>query len=100
MARHLSKQTQQWEGQGHAPLAVKELHGRMRIAYFQFQASRDVPGTGLVAQGDDVRLIQIPAQARLVGGWIKHGAFGASVTLDIGLRGFDETGTITLKAVA
>lgn len=97
MAQHDSKQIKQWEAQGHAPLMVNELHGRMRIAYFQFQADRDATGA-VVAQNDTVRLCQIPAQARLVGGQIKHGAFGASVTLDLGLRGLDNSGTITIKA--
>jgi hypothetical protein len=94
MARHDSKQIKQWEALGHSPLKPNELHGRQRIAYFQFQADRDATGA-VVAQNDDVRLCQIPAGARLTGGKIKHGAFGSSVTLDIGLRGLDGSGYIT-----
>lgn len=91
MARHDSKQIKQWEAQGHAPLKTNELHGRVRMAYFQFQADRDATAL-VVAQNDDVRLCQIPAGARLLGGEFKHGAFGASVTLDIGLRALDNSG--------
>jgi hypothetical protein len=93
MARHLSKQIKQWEATGHAPLAPNELHGRQRIAFFQFQADRDADGL-VIAQNDDVRLCQLPAGARIIGGSIKHGAFGASTTLDIGLRGLDGSGYI------
>jgi len=93
MARHNSKQVAQWEAVGQGPLKPNELHGRKRIAYFQFQGNRD--GISLVvAQNDDVRLCQIPAGARITGGKIKFGAFGASTTLDIGLRGLDNSGYI------
>lgn len=91
MARHDSKQIKQWEAEGHAPLKTNELHGRVRMAYFQFLASRDAVGA-VVAQNDDVRLCQLPAGARLLGGQFKHGAFGATVTLDIGLRALDGSG--------
>lgn len=91
MARHDSKQIKQWEAQGHSPLKTNELHGRVRIAYFQFRADRDAAAL-VVAQNDDVRLCQLPAGARLIGGEFKHGAFGASVTLDIGLRALDGSG--------
>lgn len=97
MAQFDSKQIKQWEAQGHAPIKANELHGRVRIAYFQFQADRDATG-GVVAQNDTVRLAQLPEGARLIGGTIKHGAFGASVTLDLGLRGLDNSGFIT-KAI-
>lgn len=94
MATHDSKQIQQWEAVGHAPLKPNELYGRVRIAYGQFQADRDVSG-GAAAQNDNVRMVTIPKGARLVGGTVKHGAFGASVTLDIGLRGADLSGYLS-----
>jgi hypothetical protein len=91
MARHDSKQIKQWEAQGHSPLKTNELHGRVRMAFFQFMASRDSV-TATIAQNDDVRLCQIPAGARIIGGEFKHGAFGSSVVLDIGLRALDGSG--------
>lgn len=91
MAEHDSKQTKQWEAQGHAPLAPNELHGRVRIAYFQFQADRDATGA-VVAQNDTLRACHIPVGARLIGGKYKCGAFGASVTVDFGLRAADGSG--------
>lgn len=96
MATLRSKQTQQWEVMGNAPLKTNELHGRVRVAYFQFQADRDgvVDGVAVVAQNDMIRLCQIPAGARLLGGKVKNGAFGASCTLDIGLAALDGSGYI------
>lgn len=91
MAVHDSKQVQQWEAQGHAPLQPNELHGRVRIAYFQFQADRDIAAAA-IAQNDSVRLCQLPAGARLIDGWYKFGAFGGSVTLDLGLFAADGSG--------
>jgi len=91
MARHDSKQIKQWEAVGHAPLKANELHGRVRMAYFQFKADRDAAGA-VVAQNDDVRLCNIPSGARLIGGTVTHGAFGASVTVDFGLRAADNSG--------
>lgn len=95
MAQFDSKQIKQWEALGHGPLMPNELHGRVRIAYFQFQADRDAVG-GVIAQNDTVRLAQLPAQARLIRGKFKHGAFGTSVTLDLGLRGLDNSGFYNL----
>ena len=86
-----SKQIKQWEAVGHAPLKPNELHGRVRIAFGQFQADRDATGA-VIAQNDTVRFVTIPKGARLVGGFLKHGAFGASVTLDIGLKAADGSG--------
>lgn len=94
-----SKQILQWEAMGHAPLQPNELHGRVRMAYFQFKGNRDAAAL-VLAEDDEVRLCQLPAHARLIGGTLKYGAFGASVVLDIGLRGLDDSGTITVASVA
>lgn len=91
MATHDSKQIKQWEAEGHAPLKPNELHGRKRIAFGQFQADRDA-AAAVIAQNDSVRFVTIPKGARLVGGLVKHGAFGSSVTLDIGLKAADGSG--------
>ena len=88
-----SKQIIQWEAQGHAPIKSNELHGRVRIAYFQFKGTRDAAAL-VLAENDVVRLCQLPAGARLIGGTIKFGAFGASVVLDLGLRALDDSGFI------
>jgi hypothetical protein len=61
------------------------------MAFFQFLASRDAVAA-VVAQNDDVRLCQLPAGARLISGYAKFGAFGAAVTLDVGLRALDGSG--------
>ena len=60
---------------------VNEWGGRLRVAYFSVAAI-----TGL-AQNDLVNLTKVPAKARVIGGRIDHGAYGASVTLDIGISG-------------
>ena len=95
MAQHSSKQTQQWEAVGHAPLKPNELGGRVRIAHFEFKANRDGI-SAVVAQNDTVRLCSIPAGARLIGGKFKAEAFGASTTLDFGLRDPKGSGYIDL----
>lgn len=60
---------------------VNEWGGRVRLAYFNVAAI-----TGL-AQNDLVNLCKIPKGARIIGGRLDHGAYGASVTLDIGISG-------------
>lgn len=60
---------------------VNEWGGRVRMAYFS------VPAITGLAQDDLVNLTKIPAKARVVGGRIDHGAYGAAVTLDIGISG-------------
>lgn len=93
MATHKSKQTKQWEALGHGPLKPNELHGRVRIAYFQFKADRD-SDTLTVDQNDTIRLCQLPAGARLIGGTVKTGALGALVTADFGLAAYDGSGKL------
>lgn len=99
MATHDSKQIKQWEAQGHAPLKPNELGGRKRIAYFSFKADRDA-ASAVVAQNDSVNLCNIPAGARLIGGKVRSGAFGASVTLDLGLKGADGSGYLDVAATS
>lgn len=60
---------------------VNEWGGRVRIAYFS------IPAIAGLVQNDLVNLTKIPAKARVVGGRIDHGVYGASVTLDIGISG-------------
>jgi len=98
MATHKSKQHQQWSAQGHAPLKPNEHYGRVRFSFFQFHAIRDAEGA-VVAQNDDVELLTIPAGARLIAGEVKSGSFGASVTLDIGLKGYDGTGFLDVNGL-
>jgi hypothetical protein len=69
----------------------------VRCHYFQFQASRDA-AAGVVAQNDVIHLCHLPAGARLLGGKLKFGVFGASVTADVGLAGADGSGYITVAA--
>lgn len=54
------------------------LGGRVRVAWFESKDSYDA------ASGDRVRLAKLPDGARVLGGRVDFGAFGTSVTLDIG----------------
>ena len=58
-----------------------EIGGRVRVAYF------DIPAITGLAQNDTVNLTKLPIGARVIGGRLDHGAYGASVTLSIGYTG-------------
>lgn len=91
MATHKSYQLNKVESQDHDPLKPSHHRGKMRVSLWNFQADRDVSG-GAAAQNDDVELCRIPKHAVLLGGWFKHGAFGAGTVLDVGLKALDGSG--------
>lgn len=59
---------------------VRDWGGRVRMAYWS------VPAIVGLAQDDTVLLTKLPAKARVLEGRIEFGAYGASVTLDIGVK--------------
>lgn len=59
-------------------VAINSWGGRVRIKWF------DVPATVGLAQNDTVRLCKLDNNSRVIGGRVHFGAYGASVTLDIG----------------
>jgi hypothetical protein len=61
-----------------------EFGGRVRIAYAKLAASGQT-----LAQNDRVKLFDLPKGARPLLLRTKYGAFGASVTLDIGYGALD-----------
>lgn len=64
-------------------LVPSELSGEVRIAYADYTTDN------VNAQNDRVILFDLPAGARVIAYAVWHGAFGASVTLDIGYGALD-----------
>lgn len=64
-------------------LVPSELSGEIRVAYAEYTADN------VNAQNDRIILFDLPAGARPLFYSIWHGAFGASVTLDLGYGALD-----------
>lgn len=67
----------------------------------------DSPAVAAWAQNDTIASpVRIPKGAKPIGAIVKHGAFGTSVTLDVGLRNYDTgaaidaDGIVAARAVA
>jgi len=52
--------------------------GRMRVQTFSFTTPVGI------AEDDTINLCKLPAGAKVIGGYVQHGAMGVSSTLDIG----------------
>jgi hypothetical protein len=77
-------------------LKPDELHGRLRIAYFNF--TQDGAGDA----NSTVDLVKLPPNARLLksSSVLTHSAFGASRTLDIGYTAYNtQAGTAVVAAI-
>lgn len=69
MAALKSSQITKMDASPRKPLKTNELHGRVRIAYFDFT----VPA-GNAAVDDTISLVRLPLGARILGGHLAHGA--------------------------
>lgn len=101
MATFKSEQVTQITAGAHAPLMPNELHGRVRVAYFEWNSTTHATGAS-VAANDVINLAIIPSGARIlrISGSNEDLGSGA-VTVDFGLAGADGKGYIdTAEAVA
>lgn len=81
-----SNQVTKMVGVDYQQLKPTELHGRRRVAFF------DYTSTALTA-GSRIAVTRIPSGARILGGyWLLSATLGASTTLSVGLAGVNNDG--------
>lgn len=75
-------------GVPYKPLKPSELHGRVRIAYWNYKPTAAIAATKVI------RLAKLPKNARVIAGRITSNAFVATSTMDVGLAAVDGSGII------
>ena len=72
-------------------LSPNETGGRVRQAYWSFNTTDDI--NAALAENDIIRLVKIPAGARILQGNIQFEAMGTDQTVQMGIQGADGSGT-------
>ena len=92
MANLYSVQLQRTQAQGNQySNGIAEIGAKIRDAYFERNTTDAVNGN--VANGDTIELVRIPKYARILDGTIAREALGASVTVSLGTKNTDGSGT-------
>ena len=90
-SEQVTKINKESSGEAHW-LDPNDLGARIRIAQFSFNSTDDLKAGESLADPTSIDLVKLPSGARLLGIEGNFEDFGASVQLDIGLRGANSSG--------
>lgn len=79
--------------QGHKLLKPNELHGRVRVQYFEFNTTDDI--VTALAEDDVIILGKLPKGARILRGFAAFEAMGTDMIAKIGLKAVDGSGYLS-----